>query len=161
ENFRLQTLDGIARSRFSTVNPPNSIYNRLTKVLEYLAATFPGEGWRRFLEHGSPRWSRIAVAGHSQGGGNAALIRKLRSVARVVMISSPPEGCVDPKPCRAARWVAIGATPAARYYGLGHRREIPVRAIVASWSALGLEAFGGPVAPETSAPPMEGLWRQR
>src|SRR5262249_5667854 len=101
ENMRLQTLDGVPRSKFTDVNPPNSIYNRLTKLLEYLAARFPGERWKQFLDHGSPRWTRIVVAGHSQGGGNAAMIGKLHRVARVVMISSPPDGCVDPdsQPC--------------------------------------------------------------
>lgn len=152
ENIRLQTLDGIQRSDFSSVNPSNSIYNRVTKVLQYLAATFPKEGWRHFLKDGAPRWSRIVVAGHSQGGGNAAMIGKLHRVARVVMISSPPEGCMDSQ-CQAARWVAIGATPANRYYGLAHQRELPIRAERANWEAFGLNAFGAPVTPETSAPP--------
>jgi hypothetical protein len=152
ENIRLQTLDGVRRSNFTNVNAPNSIYNRLAKLLQYLAANFPGDGWKQFLKDGAPRWSRIAVAGHSQGGGTAALIGKLHRVARVVMISSPPDGCVDPQ-CRAARWVAIGATPATRYYGLGHQQELPIRPIRANWKALGLDGFGTPVAPEASAPP--------
>jgi hypothetical protein len=152
ENIRLQTLDGIARSNFTTVDPANSIYNRLEKLIQYLAATFPEEGWEQFLDESSPRWSRIAVAGHSQGGGTAALIGKLQRVRRVIMFSSPPEGCIDPE-CGAARWATIGATPATRYYGLAHQRELPRQAIVANWYAFGLDAFGGPVAPEMSTPP--------
>jgi hypothetical protein len=161
ENIRLQTLDGIARSHFTNVNPPNSIDNRLTKLLMYLAANFPEEGWKHFLNDGAPRWSRIAVAGHSQGGGNAAMIGKLHRVARVVMLSSPVDGCVAPplrqcvrgNPDQAARWVAIGATPANRYYGLGHRRDFGIKPLIANWNALGLDVFGAPAAPETSAPP--------
>jgi hypothetical protein len=161
ENIRLQTLDGIERSHFTNVNPANSIDNRLTKLLMYLAANFPEEGWKHFLNNGAPRWSRIAVAGHSQGGGNAAMIGKLHRVARVVMLSSPVDGCVAPplrqcvrgNPDQAARWVAIGATPADRYYGLGHRRDFGIKPLIANWNALGLDVFGAPVAPETSAPP--------
>jgi hypothetical protein len=154
ENIRLQTLDGIARSTFTTVNPPNSIYNRLEKLLLYLASSFPEEGWKQFLDESSPRWSRIAIGGHSQGGGTAALIGKLHRVRRVIMISSPPEGCVDPE-CGAARWATIGATPARRYYGLAHQRELPHQAIIANWNAFGLDAFGGPVAPEQGTPPYD------
>lgn len=151
ENIRLQSIDGVVRSNLTKVNPPNSIYNRLTKLLQYLAVTFPEEGWEEFLEDGAPQWSLIAIAGHSQGGGNAAMIGKLNRVARVVMISSPTDGLLNAD--QAARWVAIDATPAERYFGLGHQREFPIRPIRANWKALGLDVFGAPVAPETSAPP--------
>jgi hypothetical protein len=151
-NFRLQTLDGRPRSNFTKVNPRNSIYNRLAKLLQYLGTNFPEEGWEHFLNDGAPRWSRITVAGHSQGGGTAALIGTLHRVARVVMISSPVDGSVDP-PSQAAHWVTIGATPATRYYGLAHQREIRLGGIRANWKALGLDAFGGAAAPETSTRP--------
>jgi hypothetical protein len=151
ENIRLQTIDGIARSNLTDVNPPNSIYNRLTKLLQYLAINFPGEGWGRFLVSGEPRWSHIVIGGFSQGGGNAAMIAKLHEVARVVTTSSPTDGLIDRD--EGARWVAIEATPAERHYGLAHQREFDIRPIRANWNALGLGVFGAPVVPETSAAP--------
>ena len=154
ENIRLQTLDGVVRSDLISVNPPNSIYNRLTKLLEYLAAHFPEEGWSQFLTDGAPLWSHIAVAGISAGGGYAALIAKLHEVARVVMISSPTDGLIDLDD--GARMVEIGATPPDRHYGLAHQQEFPIRPIRANWNKLGLDVFGPPVVPETSAPPYSG-----
>ena len=56
------------------ISRANSIENRLTKLLQYLAAQFGEEGWSRFMAHDGPRWARIAVSGHSQGGGEAAMI---------------------------------------------------------------------------------------
>jgi hypothetical protein len=49
----------------------------------------PGEGWSRYLKHDYPKWSRIIVAGWSQGGGNAALIACDQRVARVIMLEAP------------------------------------------------------------------------
>jgi hypothetical protein len=159
EDIRLQTLDGASPPRpqypgqTTQVNLANSVNNRLDKLLQYLAVNYPDEGWKDFEKQGAPEWSRITIAGHSQGGGNAALIGKLHHVARVVMISSPPDGCVDTA-CLPARWVANGATPSSHYYGLAHQKENSLlRAERANWSALGLDAFGAPVTPEISAPP--------
>src|SRR5204863_1646379 len=41
ENARLEVMDGIDRSPIVDVNAANSIDNRLTKLLEYLAAQYP------------------------------------------------------------------------------------------------------------------------
>src|SRR4029077_11809017 len=72
ENARLEIIDGIYRVSFLNVNVANSIDNRLTKLLQYLARQYPDEEWDRFLLQDKPKWSQIAVSGHSQGGGNAA-----------------------------------------------------------------------------------------
>src|SRR2546425_9573289 len=58
---------------FLNVSVANSIDNRLTKLLQYLTLQYPDEGWDRFLLRDKPKWSQIAVSGHSQGGGNAAM----------------------------------------------------------------------------------------
>ncbi len=44
-------VDGIDRSPIVDVNAANSIDNRLTKLLEYLAAQHPEEDWSRYLAH--------------------------------------------------------------------------------------------------------------
>lgn len=148
-NMRLEAIDGIDRSPFIATSPANSIDNRLTKLLMYLDAQYPEEGWSRFLEDGAPKWSQIAVAGNSLGAGQAALIGTIRHVDRVIMLSGPgPEGA-DP-------WSTIGETPAVKYFQLAHLRDRGAAAIAAHVSSLGLDLFGPPVAPELSAPPYSG-----
>src|SRR2546427_7367644 len=65
--------------------PPRSTLFPYTTLFrsQYLAQQYPDEEWGRFLAHDKPKWSQIAVTGHSQGGGHAAMIAKIRLVARV------------------------------------------------------------------------------
>ena len=130
----------------------NSIDNRLTKLLEYLALQYPDEGWNRFLLRDKPKWSQIAISGHSGGGGNAAMIAKIRLVARVVLFSS----VTDSIHVEAPSWVATHVTPAERYYGIAHDRDGFYPPIRAGWDSLGLDVFGAAATPETSSPPYDG-----
>jgi hypothetical protein len=152
EKARLEILDGVDRSDLIDVNAANSIDHRLLKVLELLAAEFPDEDWGRFLTRGAPKWNRIVIGGFSQGGGQAALIAKLRLVHRVVMFSSPNDSVHQ----QAAPWVAAGATPSDRYFGLAHHRDQGVGPIVASWDSLGMATYGPVVEPESAEPPYGG-----
>lgn len=153
-NMRLEIIDGIDHSSNVTVTPANSIDNRLTKLLAYLDLHFPDEGWSRFLEQdGTPKWSQIAVAGQSQGAGQAALIGKLRQVDRVVMFSGPPDARV---PDKVDAWVSIGKTPAAKYFALFHDQDHLVVGIRANLTAFDMERFGPPVQAELSEPPYGG-----
>jgi hypothetical protein len=154
ENARLEVLDGIDRTSVVNVNVANSINNRLAKLLQFLAVHYPREGWSRFLKEGKPRWSRIVVAGHSQGGGEAVIIAKILRVAGVVLFEAPPDGggrpAVVPIP-----WMSTHVTPASRYYGLEHDRSVFYPADQANWNLIGLPAFGAPVNTEASAPPYD------
>jgi hypothetical protein len=154
ENARLEILDGIDRTSVLNVDAANSIENRLTKLLQYLTVQFREEGWSRFMAHDGPRWRRIAVSGHSQGGGEAAMIAKLHRVTRVVLFSSPG----DVVGGAAAPWLSGHVTPSDRYYGLAHDRDMtaPYASVLKTWEALGMRAFGGLIAPESSAPPYHG-----
>ncbi len=127
------------------VNQPNSIVNRLTKLLQYLDSNYPAEGWAEFLADGAPKWSKTAVSGHSQGGGNAAMIAKHQVVDRVVMFSAVVDTAHD--------WELVHVTPSGRYFGLAHDREGGFGAILAGWQSLGITAFGPVVTAETSSPP--------
>jgi hypothetical protein len=150
ENLHREVLDGVDRSAAANVNRANSVLNRLTRLLQYLEAQYPNEGWSRFLRAGEPKWSQIAVAGHSQGGGQAVLIAKDHVVARVVMFSA----VVDLWRGGSPAWVGgAGRTPVDRYWGIAHSLDASFPAIRASWDSLGLAAFGPPVAPEAGAPP--------
>src|SRR3954470_5656928 len=62
-NARLEIFDGKGESTVVAVDRANSIENRLAKVLQHLAATYPGKGWAQFLDGTEPRWSQTVIAG--------------------------------------------------------------------------------------------------
>jgi predicted esterase len=115
--------------------PAESVVNRLTKLLEYLDAHHHEEGWGRYRVKGQPNWSRIAVAGHSQGAGMAAFIAKKEEVARVIVLS----GAVDRVEATKvwAPWVTSpSATPLDRWYAAYHQKESRAEAMKAAYEAL-------------------------
>lgn len=139
EDVRLEIIDGVDRTPLISISRANSIENRLAKALAWLAAAQPDEGWARFLDGAEPRWERIIVAGHSQGGGHAPVIAKHREVARVNMFSAPNDFIGN----RLADWLDDAhLTPAERYFGFSHARESGHANHLASWDVLGLDAFG-------------------
>jgi hypothetical protein len=132
ENAHLETIDGTDRTTVVDVDRTNSIENRLVRLLQHLDHVYPREGWGAYLDGVGPRWGSIAFAGHSQGGGNATMIAREHAVARVITFSAPVDDVMgDPPP-----WTgAAHQTPAARYYGLVHRREGFYQGVVANWEA--------------------------
>lgn len=76
ENVRREIIDGSDRSSLVAVNGTNAIINRLTKLLMHLAQSYPAEDWGQFLNAGEPNWPLIAISGHSQGAGHAAVMGK-------------------------------------------------------------------------------------
>lgn len=130
ERVRLEILDGMDRTPLVDVDRANSIENRLIKLLQYLAASYPAEDWGAFLDaDGAPRWERMTFAGHSQGAGHAAMVGKVRVVHRVALFSGTEPADWTTQPL---------ATPPERYYGLVHALEERRAAIASSWENLGL-----------------------
>jgi len=104
--IRLQKFDGVSRSPIDPVAPSDAIQNRLAKLLLYLDAHFPSEGWNAFLSGGAPKWSSVVLAGHSQGAGEAAAIGKVVALARVVQLSGTVDAVNTPRGTLApATWV--------------------------------------------------------
>ena len=100
--------------------PSESVINRLAKLLQLLERQHPNEGWGAYLAGGMPVWSRIAVAGHSQGAGMAAFIAKKYPVARVVLSSGPEDAAMG----LLAPWISErSATPPDRWFALYHQRD--------------------------------------
>jgi hypothetical protein len=151
ENVRLEVIDGIDRSPLVSVNPTNSIDNRLEKLLRLLAAQHSGEGWSQFLDGNGIKWPLIAVAGLSVGGGEAAMLAKIRLVDRVVMFSAVPDSIGK----GSVPWVGTHRTPIDRYFGLAHNRDGFFLPILAGWDSLGLAAFGPTVLVDGSEPPYD------
>lgn len=91
-------------------------------------------------------------AGHSQGGGEAAVIGTLRRVRGVISLSSPP----DTNDLHvAALWlstVKTGATPLDRYVAFVHVGD-PFARIRADWTAMGLDTLGRTTSVEVTGPP--------
>lgn len=156
--IRLQKFDGVSRSPIDPVAPSDAILNRLTKLLLYLDTHFPGEGWSAFLSGGAPRWSSIALAGHSQGAGEAAAIGKVVALARVAQFSGTVDAVNTARGTLApATWVGTpGATPAASHYGFDHTGDEFYAKILVDWNALGQDAFGPRTLVESSSPPYGG-----
>jgi len=156
---RLEIKDGTDRTPLVTITRANSIENRLIKLLVYLHARFPNDGWKQYLEDDlSIRWSSIVVSGHSQGGGHAGIIGRYHRVARVVMFAAMD---YNARVGRPANWIALpsstpNATPPERFYGFSHQRDEGVNFTILStqiWPAYGMDAFGPVVNVDDTAPP--------
>jgi hypothetical protein len=103
---------------------PESIVNRLVKLLQNLDRRHPEGGWASYLDSGSPNWRRIAFAGQSQGAGMAAFIAKEHEVARVILFSSPWDFVNMDGQRRLAAWLSMPSkTPADRWFAGYHARE--------------------------------------
>lgn len=115
DNYRKAIITGAAVSDKITVPPADSILNRFQKLLDYLAAHDAKGGWDEFLKDGQPVWSKVVVAGHSQGSGHAGYIGKMFDVDRVLMFSGPQDYLDDlnkPAPWQGGQ----SATPPGRFY---------------------------------------------
>jgi hypothetical protein len=152
EKIRLHIAEGLPSGELPGVAPHDSIRGRLGSLLLWLAAYEPDAGWKTFMHDGGIRWDRIVLAGHSQGGGHAAILGKRHFVKRVVMLGSPIDDCqVHGGP---APWLgAPGETPFDRYYGFVHVRDVGFHRILAAWEAIGLSRLGGLVNVDESGPP--------
>lgn len=114
-NYRKAIITGAPVSEKIKVDPENSILNRFQKLLVYLVKHDPNGRWGQFLDNGHPVWSRIIVAGHSQGSGHAAYIGKMFRVDRVLMFSGPQDymdNLDKPAPWQAGK----SATPPSRFF---------------------------------------------
>ncbi len=155
DHVRSEIFDGTDRSPLVDVRRPNSIENRLEKLLTFLETEFPGQGWAQFLtEGGQVDWAHTVVAGHSQGGGHAAFMGRDRLLAGVLMFGSPADSSRAFR--RPALWLGDPhRTPTSRYYAFSHEDDNPTNQL-AAWRALGLDGFGETVVVEASSSPFEG-----
>lgn len=150
---RQDDLDGSTPGSYADITPTNSIQSRLVDLLRYLAARHPLQGWSQFLVGSTPLWSKIVVAGHSQGGGDAAYIAKVRAVEGVVMLSSDVDSTATDPPVAATYLTTGHLTPLDRYVGFDHTRDPFNDKIEADWTALDLQSFGPAVSVDGNAPP--------
>jgi len=140
EDMRREILFGTNFSPHVSVSPANSAENRLVKLLQYLAGQYPMDGWDQYLTaHDVPRWSRILLGGHSQGGGHAAMLGKYYSTAGVIMFASMDYSFQQDK---AGGWIhANGNTRLERFFAVAHTedRTMPIAPMRKYWNAFGLK----------------------
>jgi hypothetical protein len=136
DHYRETIVTGAPGSEKISVDPANSILNRLQKLLVYLVKTDPDGGWDEFVAGGQPVWSRIVVAGHSQGSGHAAYIGKMFQVDKVLMFSGPQDYLDDldePAPWQSRP----SATPPSRFFAfLNENDPFNVHHQIANCAAL-------------------------
>ena len=145
-------FDGSRPGEYSSVSPSGSVLARLIDSLDYLHRSDPRGGWGRYLDDGAPRWNRIVLAGHSQGGGEAAFIANHRTLHGVLMFSSP----VDTDGEAAASWLYRPSdTPASRMYGFGSAHDVYADRITGTWSRMGLSTTAIARAGLTGARPAD------
>jgi len=122
----------------ANVPTAESITGRLVALLQLLATGHPEEGWQTFLtSDNKPVWSKIAVAGQSQGAGMAALIAKKERVPRVILFSNPADttgGLDNPQLARWLTWPS--ATPMDRWYAERNSREPLNGTLTKTYAAL-------------------------
>jgi hypothetical protein len=123
------------------VDYPNSILNRLIRLLAYLDINHPSENWGQFLsEDAEINWNATVIAGHSQGAGHAAMGSKLFGMNRVIMFS-----WIDwIQPGMNPAWItSAGQTADSAYFGFIHTGDASIyNGIPTTWSNLGMEPFG-------------------
>ena len=139
---RQDDFDGSKPNPYVNVAATNAIQARLADLLRYLGAHDPSEGWSQFVTGNTPVWKRIVVAGHSQGGGDAAYIAKIRKVEGVVMLSSDVDSSSTSPPVAAPYLTSGHLTPLGRYVGFDHVRDVFFTKITTDWAALDLQSFG-------------------
>jgi predicted esterase len=134
-NFRRRRIfGGEGRSPVENTQA-ETIVNRLVTLLGYLQEHDSARRWDGYLLNGEPNWSRIVVSGLSQGAGMAAYIAKHKSVARVVLFSSPWD--FQRSSQRLAPWLTDpSATPPERWFAEYHRRENTAALIARAYQAL-------------------------
>lgn len=145
ENFRTEIIEGRDLSASIQVSRTDSIENRLRKALLYLEKTDPDGEWGQYLTTNDLAWSKIAVSGHSQGGGHACLIGVRHKVARIIMTGAPKD--FDRSKNAPAAWYRTPATPISAFFAFNHvldRQGCDNNELQLNFHALGLDQLGAP-----------------
>lgn len=150
---RQNDFDGADASAYSNVAPAQSISARLVDLLGFLAKTYPSQGWASFLSADHVNWNLVVVAGHSQGGGDAAYIAKIEKVEGVIMLSSDVDSTSTTPPVAATCLRTDHLTALNRYIGFDHTQDPFYPKIRADCTALNLASLGPAVSVDSSSPP--------
>src|SRR6476661_1383242 len=142
DNYRDELCFGNQVSNVASIDALNCISTRATKLLLFLKANYPNENWGQYLTATNTLlWSKVIVAGHSQGSGHACYLGKRNLVDRIVMLSGPND--YSTYYASPANWLTQpGQTPLTKHFSLLHTRDeiVPFANQVANIRGLGLLA---------------------
>ncbi len=165
QDLRAETAfgQGVADPEGSARNHPllnitrtNSAVNRTLKLVNYLATTYPSEGWGQFLQRDAAgactsfsttygacnlHWSKVVLMGHSQGASVALYLSSFYPVDRVGMLSGAYDAWDNGDgTLTTANWVAArkAKIPVARVTDFVHTRDVGIARIWAVEQTLGL-----------------------
>jgi pimeloyl-ACP methyl ester carboxylesterase len=120
--FRQEIVFGTDLSPLVSVDSLNAIYFRIKALLGYLARQHSEQGWKEFIKGDSIQWSKIIVAGHSQGAGHAAYLGKRFPVARVLILAGPQDFLSHFN--TPASWLSEKSiTPPGKYFAFLHLKD--------------------------------------
>ena len=170
EQVRQQRVWGDAPTALIPDREEDAIVPRLTRLLRYLARTESDADWGRYLEGDEPNWSRIVVAGQSQGGGMAGYLAQGRSLAGVIMFSG---GWDHGRDGDIAPWYRRKSqTPPERWHATYQVEEPQGRTMAQIYQTLGvpdahihaldlpLRPGGKPHGEGIANPAYKPLWRE-
>ncbi|MFZ6011396.1 MAG: BPSS1187 family protein [Bacteroidota bacterium] len=135
--YHQEVIFGEEQSEVVKVDPANAIVNRVLTLLKYLHAKYPNEKWDLFFDANGLIYSKLLVAGHSQGGGHSAFLAHKVSVDRAIFFCSPNDYSI--RYHSVAPWLSAPfATTADRLYGLIHAGDEIVEPSeqYATWKAM-------------------------
>ena len=150
EAARLEQFDGQDHTAVVAVSAADGLVNRLVKALALRAKAQPGERWGDFYSGAVPKWSQIAVVGHGDGAGEAAIIGIKQNAWRILLLAGPRDGQGD----TPAIWLSgQHATPTANWRAFAHTKTANWARIVAAWTALGLGSGASAVSVDGAQTP--------
>lgn len=138
ESFRQEIIYGTSVSDEVTVDSVNSIVNRLSKLIAFLSQNYSAENWGQFLSSNQVDWSKVIVAGHSQGGGHAAFLAKTQLVKKALFFASPNDYSTfyaKPAAWCSGSWL----TPTSSLYGFNNLQDdvVPFAQQKEIWDSIG------------------------
>jgi pimeloyl-ACP methyl ester carboxylesterase len=152
--YRQEICFGTPLSDYVSVDSLNSVYTRFFKLIKYLSSSYPAQNWKQYLDnYNNIDWSKIIVAGHSQGSGHACHLAKRFNVERALMFSGPNDySTYYNKP---ANWLRQkGISTANKYFALLHLHDeiVSFSKQYANLKALGLVQKDDTTRIENTAP---------
>lgn len=157
-NFRWEIIEGGDKSPYVKVDRTNSIENRTIKLLTHLQRIRPQEKWSQFLSGPDQiDWSKVVVAGHSQGAGHAAIIATKYETARVVMTGGPKD--YNRRLGKPAAWYTTPKTPINRFFNFNHMQDkqgCDINEQFEICRLMGMDKAGEPVSVDDTAAPFKG-----
>ncbi len=159
EKIRLEQLFGDQDySEHTAIGRENSQEYRLLKLLTYLSAVKPLEGWEDFFTGEAIQWTLIQGAGHGLGAGGVVLIGQRKSIDRVLCFAGPGDlFYYDSLNFNTAPWILKPtATGIEKFYGFIHSEDHIGNkdgGVDSCWSGLGMGNKTGEINVDSGLPP--------